>query len=306
MTFSRALLCSALMRVQVVRRAPLVLRLGAFLVDKDYPGGYKLLRAAERRGWLRKVVRYRLSDTVTLDVPIFRPENRWTAGHVAEYERELVDELSAAVRDAATTPVFVDCGADIGTISARVAAAAARVGRVIAIEPNPDAQVFLERNMGRLPADARVVRAAVADFSGRGRLRRPSPDADHHAQYLEPAPDGDVAVVRIDDLAIDPGGSVVMKLDLEGGERAALKGAMETLRRAREFTVAFEAHPDVVDRTGDEPVDIVRLITGVRPCTVTVPEVPGLEVDLDRPLFAQIPAPERMGYNVVCRSEAAA
>lgn len=290
------------MRVQVVRRAPLVFRLGAFLVEGEHRGGYRLLRAAERRGWLRKVVRYRLSDAVTLDVPIFRPENRWSAGHVAAYERELVDALAAAVRDAAGAPVLVDCGADIGTISARVAAAAPRIRRVIAIEPNPDALVFLERNMRGLPVQARVVRAAVADFSGRGRMTRPSEDADHHAQYLEPAPDGDVSVVRIDDLDIERGGSVVMKLDLEGGERAALNGATETLKAAADFAVAFEAHPDVVERTGDEPVDTVRLITAIRPCAVTVPEVPGLKVDLERPLFSQIAAPERMGYNVLCRS----
>jgi len=66
--------------------------------------------------------------------------------------------------------------------------------------------------------------------------------------------------------------------------------------------VAFEAHPDVVSRTRDEPVETVRIISALRPCTVTVPEVPGLVVDLERPLFSQIPSPKTRGYNVVCRS----
>ena len=280
-----------------------MLRLGAFLVRADR-GGYKLLNIAQRRGWLDKVVRYQISPNVTIDVPVFRPENRWTAGHVNAYERELVEDLTAAARAAAGAPVLVDCGADIGTISVLVTARSSRVGRVLAIEPDPDSHAFLERNMQRLPVDASALRAAVADFSGRGRLRRPHDDADRHAQYLAPDPDGDVPVVTIDDLGIEAGASVILKLDLEGGERAALRGALETLKTATDFTVAFEAHPDVVSRTGDEPVETVRLITAVRPCTVTVPEVPGLVVDLGRPLFSQIPSPKTRGYNVVCRSVA--
>lgn len=279
-----------------------MLRLGAFLVRADRGGGYKLLRIAQSRGWLDKVVRYRVSPVVTLDVPIFRPENRWTAARVSAYERELVDDLSAAARAAARPPVLVDCGADIGTISVLVTARSSRVGQVVAIEPDADSHVFLERNMDRLPVDARAVRAAVADFSGRGSLHRPTGDSNRHAQYLAPQPDGDVPVVMIDDLGIEPGASVILKLDLEGGERAALCGALETLNAATDLTVAFEAHPDVVSRTGEEPVETIRLITAVRPCTVTVSEVPGLIVDLDRPLFSQIASPKTRGYNIVCRS----
>ena len=278
-----------------------MLRVGAFLVRANR-GGYKLLKVAQHRGWLDKVVRYRISPSTTLDVPVFRPENRWTARHVNAYERELVDELAAAARAANRPPVLVDCGADIGTISVLVTARSARVGRVVAIEPDPDSHVFLERNMNRLPVDASALRAAVADFSGRGSLRRPGDDADRHAQYLAPDPDGDVPVVTIDDLGIEAGSSLILKLDLEGGERAAQCGALETLKTATDFTVAFEAHPDVVARTGDEPTDTVRLISDVLPCTVTVPEVPGLVVDLEQPLFSQIESPKTRGYNVVCRS----
>ena len=105
-----------------------MLRLGAFLVRADR-GGYKLLNIAQRRGWLDKVVRYQISPNVTIDVPVFRPENRWTAGHVNAYERELVEDLTAAARAAAGAPVLVDCGADIGTISVLVTARSSRVGR---------------------------------------------------------------------------------------------------------------------------------------------------------------------------------
>ena len=132
-----------------------MLRLGAFLVRADRGGGYKLLRIAQSRGWLDKVVRYRVSPVVTLDVPIFRPENRWTAARVSAYERELVDDLSAAARAAARPPVLVDCGADIGTISVLVTARSSRVGQVVAIEPDPDSHVFLEREH-RPPARRRA------------------------------------------------------------------------------------------------------------------------------------------------------
>ena len=80
------------------------------------------------------------------------------------------------------------------------------------------------------PARARpIVRhAAVADFAGRGRMDSPDWDPSDHARYLVPADDGDVDVLRVDDLPVEPGAPVVLKIDVEGGELAVLRGARET------------------------------------------------------------------------------
>lgn len=289
-------------QISVVRRPPLVFRLGAYLTRHGIRGGYRLLAIAERRGWLNKVVRYRLSSAIAFDVPIFRPDNRWDATDVVEYDPLLIDDLSRAVRDAVNPPVFVDCGADIGIVTVLVVANIPRLRRAVAIEPNSEAYEFLEINVSRLPIDAQALHAAVANFDGRGELCSPSYAPSDHSKYLVPASVGDVSVIRIDDLGIEANASVILKLDLEGGEGPALLGAAETLRRAAEFTVVFEAHPAVVRRTGEEPIDIIRFINSIRPCVVTVCDVPGLQVDLDTPLFSQIDSPRTMGYNVLCRS----
>jgi hypothetical protein len=66
--------------------------------------------------------------------------------------------------------------------------------------------------------------------------------------------------------------------------------------------VSFEAHPRVVERTGVEPTEIIRLIQSVRDCSVTVSDVPAMEVTTDRPFFAQVSDLRVMGYNILCRS----
>jgi FkbM family methyltransferase len=289
--------------VPVVRRPPISLRVGAYLVRHRYRGGYRLLALAAQRGWLDRIVRYRLARGVTFDVPLFRPDNRWDVVDVREYDPRLTGDLAQVVRESSTPPVLIDCGADIGVVSVLVLAATPRVRRVVAIEPNPVAYAILERNMCRLPVPAEAIRAAVSDFSGRGVLRSPSgEDRSDHSKYVVEAPGGDVPVLRVDDLRIEPDASVILKLDVEGAEFAAVRGALGTLRAAREFAVSFEAHPRVVERTGVEPTEIIRLIQSVRDCSVTVSDVPAMEVTTDRPFFAQVSDLKVMGYNILCRS----
>jgi FkbM family methyltransferase len=289
--------------VPVVRRPPISLRVGTYLVRHGYRGGYRLLALAAQRGWLDRIVRYRLAAGVTFDVPLFRPENRWDAVDVREYDPRLTGDLAQVVRESSTPPVLIDCGADIGVVSVLVLAATTRVRRVVAIEPNPVAYAILERNMSRLPVPAEAICAAVADFPGRGVLRSPSgEDRSDHSKYVVEAPGGDVPVIRVDDLRIEPDASVILKLDVEGAELAAVRGALGTLRAAREFAVSFEAHPRVVERTGVEPTEIIGLIQSVRDCRVTVSDVPAMEVTTDRPFFAQVSDLKVMGYNILCRS----
>jgi FkbM family methyltransferase len=289
--------------VPVVRRPPISLRVGAYLVRHRYRGGYRLLALAADRGWLDRIVRYRLAPGVTFDVPVFRPDNRWDSVDVREYDPRLTSDLAQVVRECGTPPVLIDCGADIGVVSVLVLAATRRMRRVVAIEPNPVAYAILEQNMRRLPVPAEAIHAAVGDVCGRGVLRSPSgEDGSDHSKYVVEAPGGDVAVMRVDDLRLERNASVILKLDVEGAELAALRGALGTLRAAREFAVSFEAHPRVVERTGVEPTDIIRLIQSVRDCRVTVSDVPGLEVTTDRPFFTQVSDVEVMGYNILCRS----
>lgn len=284
-------------------RAPFLFRVARSRIRRGARGGHKLLALTRRLGMLDRVVRHPIDDRVSLDVPIGRPENAWDRADVLRYQAEMVDDLVEAIQAMEPPVTIVDCGADIGLVSVLLSARCRdRLGPVVAIEPNEAVAGVLEGNLGRLEPPGRVVRAAASDTSGRGSLASPGYDESDHARYLVEAPEGDVEVVRIDDLGLPQGAALAIKLDVEGAELDALRGAEQSLAAARSFAVAFEAHPAVTERTGVDPVEIARYLVSIRPCEVTVSEFPGLEIDLERPLLAQFDVPADIGFNVMCRT----
>lgn len=287
----------------VARQAPLLFRLSRALTRRGTRGGYRLMGLARSLGRLDRVVRYEIADGITLDVPISRPENAWDRRDVLRYQHELIDDLVAMVEDMPASAILLDCGADIGLVSVRVAArCAGSLEEIVAIEPNATAHAVLEANLERLPVSTRVVRAAAADFSGSGALVAPEYDSSDHARFLVRRDGGPIRVTRIDDIGVRSGLPLVIKLDVEGGELGALEGAARTLADAAGFAVNFEAHPAVVARTGIDPLDVVRFLEGIRPCDVSVSEFPGATLDRDRPFFEQLDVPRPIGYSVLCRS----
>ena len=284
-------------------RTPLLFRLARAMIRRRMPGGWRLEAALAEAGLLRRSVRHDLGGGVSLEVPLWRPVNRWDRADVLAYDPPLIADLAAAAAALPRPLAFVDCGADIGTVSALLAARA-RLDRIVAFEPNAEAFPFLRDNLARLPgAEAR--HAAVADFTGRGELRSPPHDATDHAKYVVPAEPGDFPVCAIDELGIEPGGGLLLKIDVEGGELAALRGAEASLRRAAGFAISFEAQREQTARTGIEPMDIVGFIERIAPCEVTVSDLPGFRPERGKPFFAQISNAGGFGYNLLCRSRPA-
>jgi len=94
--------------------------------------------------------------------------------------------------------------------------------------------------------------------------------------------------------------SVVIKIDVEGGEAAVLRGAAHTISAVPNVIVVIEAHPDVVRRTGIDPVECLRFLSSLRPFQFVVSET-GSTLQTDRPIFDQISADQV--YNVIARSQ---
>ncbi len=129
---------------------------------------------------------------------------------------------------------FLDVGANHGIYSW----AASRVtSRVIAVEPNPGVAAALARALG---GRVEVIAAALSDRSGTVTLQVPmhagkplttrgTLDATGHGAAACQAID--VPCHRLDDLALPPLGMI--KIDVEGHERAVLDGARATLARDR-------------------------------------------------------------------------
>ena len=221
------------------------------------------------------------------------------------YDRVTVELMGKEIRRADRPVVLLDCGADIGLISARLVATCPQIDRVIAFEPNRSIVGTLAENMALLAVDAEAKCAAVADFQGRGELVHPPHSTHDHAAYLAPTPSGDVSVTRIDDQALPSDRGIALKIDVEGGELAVLRGATHTLERAPWFLVAFEANRLQSERAGIEPLEIVEEIVRLRSCelfavsSVAVHAAGPQQIRYDRPFFSQF---ERNNYNIVAVS----
>jgi len=160
----------------------------------------------------------------------------------------------------------VEAGAHMGYVTLQAARAVGPSGRVFAFEASPRAVPLIERNLtvNGLNEHVTVVPLALADVTGR------------HAFFLSGGgdtsslhePEGaseriEVTMTALDDW-LDPTVRVaVVKLDIEGGEVAALRGMRETLSRAGPGLVVFaECNPSMLERSGSSTSELVEILQG--------------------------------------------
>lgn len=280
---------------------PLLFRLGCALNDRGLRGGERLIDIADHLGQLDRVISYELCGDVRLDVPLYRPDNRWSQNEVRYYEAELIDAFAHAIGSEVRDVHFIDCGADIGTISTLLFSRVPALAGITAFEPNSTAFEVLQRNLDRLPVNTDVHHKAVSDFAGMGRMVQPPYDDSPHASYLSEAKDGDIEVTTIDALNLPLEMVPVIKIDTEGTERDVIRGARKTIAHAPRFVVAIEAHLSVIERTGIDPHQIVSDLNEIRPVVVNIVELPEINLDLSRPFIEQVPHYSG-GHNLICMS----
>lgn len=270
-------------------RPPLLFTIDKLLMRHRIRGAWRLFEFLKRRGYFdRKVIRYEIGRGISVHVPIFRPERRWDRFDLLRYEVELIDMLAdeAASIDAPLT--IIDCGADLGLVSMLLTVRIPRVSRVIAFEPSEEEVPLLRKNFAGLPVASEVIQAAVSDYTGWGELRRPKYDAYNQARYVEAASSGSFEVLTLDTLDLPPQ-DLLIKIDVEGGEQAVVRGARKTIAEAPRVIVATEAHPLVAARTGIDPMSVLRELRAIRPFRFTVCETGQSDLDLSRPFFEQLP-----------------
>ncbi len=158
--------------------------------------------------------------------------------------------------------MFVDVGAHWGIHTLHAATAGAAV---VAVEPDPFNGAMLD---GWLAANGladrvTVVAAAIAEHAGTAYLRR-NTSMGHGLVSAPPDPAAiydrgpfagqpvyvPTRVMRLDDLPLPADGPVVLKVDVEGGEAAALRGASALLRSGRVTHLLWEVNDgfDTVER----------------------------------------------------------
>ena len=202
--------------------------LGVRLRDGAKRGG--LLGPLDRvLGWLgpRPTFQAVVPPAGALIVPAGTPSARnFLTG---SYERDVTATLQQLLRPRMT---FMDVGANIGYFTVLAAQAVGPEGHVYAFEPDPEAFAYLERNA----AAAQAGGMSIENLGRRRIQRRQSVHAPGiRARLSQPDP-STVSVVRttsIDDYfaARDWPPVHVIKMDIEGGEVDALRGATELCRR---------------------------------------------------------------------------
>jgi FkbM family methyltransferase len=159
--------------------------------------------------------------------------------------------------------VVIDGGANIGLFTLLAAARVRRHGRVIACEPSPTTMRLLRANVDSNGFDWVELReVALASAPGRLRLRTFTPGSGFSSFAPEDTMNGaevDVDVATLDDVASDVLERVsLVKLDVEGAELRALRGATELLHRARpDFIVELE--PEHLARQGGSIGEVQEL-----------------------------------------------
>ena len=149
---------------------------------------------------------------------------------------------------------FVDCGANVGLWSLVAAGRVGPLGRVTAFEPNPSAYLRLSQNVsasGEVGRRITTINVAVAAEAGQVSFE----PGEHHnlGRIVADQAPGRIVVPAVSlDQQLGDVPVHALKLDIEGGEAAALRGATRLLSVQRprvwaEFNVAHAATPRIGD-----------------------------------------------------------
>ncbi len=267
---------------RIVERCPTWFRLARSLPVKRWA----VYQALARAGRLGDAVPVRWHER-TVFMPMIEHEC-WTYADLGQVDACSTDALAAAVRARFTRWTMIDCGANCGLFTLNLARKAPGLLQVLAFEPNAAYAHVLRRNLAGLAGTPVAVHvAAVSDDAGRGRLVAPAYDQNPHGWFIAPDDSGDIVVMRLDDVRPDPGANLVIKLDIEGEEYKALRGAEAMLRGAADFLLFVEFHAAVLARTGLQPAELFAFIDSVRPTRWVDAEAPDQVIDITRPVLDQ-------------------
>lgn len=172
----------------------------------------------------------------------------------------------------------LDVGADVGRYALLLSHRVGPHGRVTAFEPLAESAGRLEARLaayGRFD-NVRVVRAAVSDADGAAEIHQPGDDHGHaslrrhrHGAWSREAAvySRAVPVIALDGWARsrppnDPGRPALIKMDVEGAELPALRGAVELLTAHRPL-LYLEVYARWTETFGYRPAELTAFLAGL-------------------------------------------
>lgn len=186
-----------------------------------------------------------------------------------------IDVYSASDGGVEPGDVVIDCGANVGAYSRHALDSGASL--VVAVEPSPMNVASLEKNFAKEIGEGRLVVVPKAVWNEPGTMMLQT--FEHSVLDTLVMPDRvegrgkvktevEVELVTIDSIVAELGLERldVLKMDIEGAERHALRGAFDTIRRFKPtLPIAAENLPDdisVVPEVVREAVPEYEMSTG--------------------------------------------
>ena len=219
-----------------------------------------LVRLASRRPW---ALVPRVHDGLAAAVDLR------TSHGLGVYRRREYTDVDFEILRAHLRPgdVFIDCGANVGMYTLTAASLVGKTGRVVAFEPAPPTRDALMRNvavndlsqvtvlpfaLGARPGA--LLFTVMGNGGGLSSFAPANPERGSAAK---------VAVMRLDDcLTPDLAGRVkLVKIDVEGAETAALRGAARLFQQERPLLL-LEVEDEHLRRQGSSAEELNALLEG--------------------------------------------
>jgi FkbM family methyltransferase len=191
--------------------------------------------------------------------PIYRPLYAAYKTYADRAERQLLRKILFQ------GAVVVDVGANIGIYSEFLSQRVGPTGLVHSFEPSPDNFRRLSAATRNLP-NVRISQAAVGERTGEARLYISDKlNVDHRAYTT----DGDsrravpTEMIALDDY-FKPGQNVdLIKMDIQGYELHALRGAQRVLRENSSINLLLEFWPAGLEQAGVDWEELVETLQGL-------------------------------------------
>ena len=206
---------------------------------------------AGARSWLKNMYyRALMAQTMGRGLPSALPHGEVVRVHPAHrYMTWNPDEYEAFRSVVRPGMIALDVGANAGSYAILLGQWAGPDGKVFAFEPAPEVHAGLVEHiaLNQLKHIVHPVAAAVGDTDGLAAFLAASTAGEGRLASSSERSSGSVRMVTIDAFcrahAINPD---FIKIDVEGWELSALRGARETIRRNRGSLALFvEMHPSL-------------------------------------------------------------
>ena len=200
------------------------------------------------------------------------PSNDYYWNRLLDVKWQYEPEIDIFLRAIAKVPfAFLDLGANFGYWSAHVGAGVYGKHLCVAVEPSTSAYEYLERNSVGLPNEVRTRRFAIDEISGKKIVlygnRHAGRSIDENWAGASRMTSNEVESVSIDQLVKNESielksTPLIVKLDVEGAELRAIKGAAAVIAADSIFIVEDAERNDL-----SEAISVLHAELG---CTVYV------------------------------------